>query len=79
MMVHQILNDTFNFPGDYIIPDTHIVLSLNVILGDQAFRLQKHILRPYSQKPARGDSKKMTFKPNVQNIVSTYKCCSTDP
>jgi len=30
-------------------------------LGDQAFRLHKHILRPYSQKAAKADAQKAIF------------------
>ncbi|KAL4091307.1 hypothetical protein QTP88_026010 [Uroleucon formosanum] len=53
-MGQQILNCTFKFPQDCALPNTNLVLP-HVILGDQAFRLHKHILRLFSQKSARGD------------------------
>jgi len=59
-MGQQILNGTFGFPEDCALPGTDIKVP-HVILGDQAFRLHKHILRPFSQKSAKGDSKKTIF------------------
>lgn len=59
-MGQQILNCTFGFPEDCALPGTDIKVP-HVILGDQAFRLHKHILRPFSQKSAKGDSKKTIF------------------
>lgn len=56
----QILNGSFNFPKDSALPGTDKVVPY-VILGDQAFRLHKHILRPYSQKAARADAQKAIF------------------
>ncbi|KAE9522164.1 hypothetical protein AGLY_017424 [Aphis glycines] len=45
---------------DCALPGTDIIVP-HVILGDQAFRLHKHILRPFSQKAARGDNSKTIF------------------
>jgi hypothetical protein len=59
-MGQQILNCTFKFPQDCALPNTNLVVP-HVILGDQAFRLHKHILRPFSHKSARGDSGKTIF------------------
>ncbi|KAL4123037.1 hypothetical protein QTP88_015269 [Uroleucon formosanum] len=59
-MGQQILNCTFKFPQDCALPNTNLVVP-HVILGDQAFRLHKHILRSFSQKSARGDSGKTIF------------------
>ncbi|KAL4104313.1 hypothetical protein QTP88_019614 [Uroleucon formosanum] len=59
-MGQQILNFTFKFPQDCALPNTNLVVP-HVIPGDQAFRLHKHILRPFSQKSARGDSGKTIF------------------
>lgn len=59
-MGQQILNGVFKFPEDCALPGTDIIVP-HVILGDQAFRLHKHILRPFSQKAARGDNSKTIF------------------
>jgi len=59
-MGQQILNDVFKFPEDSALPGTDIIVP-HVVLGDQAFRLHKHILRPFSQKSARGDNSKTVF------------------
>jgi len=56
----QILNGSLNFPKESTLPGTDKVLPY-VILGDQAFRLHKHILRPYSQKAAKADAQKVIF------------------
>ncbi|KAF0687727.1 protein ANTAGONIST OF LIKE HETEROCHROMATIN PROTEIN 1-like, partial [Aphis craccivora] len=45
---------------DCALPGTDMIVP-HVILGDQAFRLHKHILRPFSQKAARGDNSKTIF------------------
>jgi len=60
------LNCTFGFPEDCALPGTDIKFP-HVILGDQAFRLHKHILRPFSLKSAKGDSKKTIF--NYHNML----------
>lgn len=54
------MNCTFKFPEGCALLNTNLVVPY-VILGDQAFRLHKHILRPFSQKSARGDSGKTIF------------------
>lgn len=59
-MGQQILNCTFGFPEDCALPGIDIKVP-HVILGDQAFRLHKHILRPFSQKSAKRESKKTIF------------------
>jgi len=59
-MGQQILNCTFKFPEDCALPNSNSVVP-HVVLGDQAFRLHKHILRPFSQKSARRDSGKTIF------------------
>jgi hypothetical protein len=59
-MGQQILNGVFKFPEDSALPGTDIIVP-HVVLGDQAFRLHKHILRPFSQKSARGDNSKTVF------------------
>jgi len=59
-MGQQILNGTFGFPSDCALPGTSIKVP-HVVLGDQAFRLHRHILRPFSQKSAKGDSTKTIF------------------
>jgi len=56
----QILQGFFNFPEDKALPGTNIVTP-HVIVGDEAFRLHKNIMKPYSRGSIQGDRSKTIF------------------
>lgn len=56
----QILNGTFRFPEDSVLPGSNIIVP-NVIVGDEAFRLHKHIMKPFPRKVGRDDDSKRIF------------------
>ncbi|KAF0710602.1 protein ANTAGONIST OF LIKE HETEROCHROMATIN PROTEIN 1-like, partial [Aphis craccivora] len=59
-MGKQILNGSFGFPEDSTLPVSSIVVP-HVIVGDGAFRLHKHIMKPYTKKAGRDDVTKTIF------------------
>lgn len=56
----HVLNGSFNFPKERALPETDKVVPF-VILGDQAFKLHKNILSPFSQKSVRVNSQIVIF------------------
>jgi len=46
-MGKNILNGTFGFPEDAQLPGSEKILP-HVIIGDEAFRLHTHIMKPYT-------------------------------
>ncbi|KAL4120165.1 hypothetical protein QTP88_012895 [Uroleucon formosanum] len=48
-MGKQVLNGSFGFPEDSTLPGSSIVVP-HVIVGDEAFSLHKHIMKPYTNK-----------------------------
>jgi len=56
----QILGGTFRFPENSALPGSNIVVP-HVIVGDEAFRLHKHIMKPFSRKASREDDSKKNF------------------
>jgi len=60
IMGQQILNGSFSFPEDCSLPGSDIIVP-HVIVGDEAFRLHTHIMKPYSRKSSRDDSTKTVF------------------
>lgn len=56
----QILGGTFRFPEDSALPGSNIIVP-HVIVGDEAFRLHKHIMKPYSRKAGKEDNSKKNF------------------
>lgn len=53
-MGQEILNGTFGFPEQCQLPGSDkVALHPHVIVGYEAFRLHKHILKPYTKKSAR--------------------------
>jgi len=59
-MGKQVLNRSFVFPVDSTLPGSNIVVP-HVIVGDEAFRLYKHIMKPYTKKAGRDDVTKNIF------------------
>ncbi|XP_015363535.1 PREDICTED: uncharacterized protein LOC107161582 [Diuraphis noxia] len=59
-MGQKILNGTFGFPEQCQLPGSDKVAP-HVIVGDEAFRLHKHILKPYTRKSARENPSKTVF------------------
>lgn len=59
-MGKNILNGTFGFPEDAQLPGSEKILP-RVVVGDEAFRLHTHIIKPYTQKSARSDKSKAIF------------------
>lgn len=59
-MGKQILNGTFRFPEDSILPGSNIIVPY-VIVGDEAFRLDKHIMKPFPRKVGRDNDFKRIF------------------
>ena len=54
----HIRTGTFNFPTEKALPRFGIVLP-HVIVGDEAFRLTKHVMKPYPKnQPAEDETKK---------------------
>lgn len=56
----KILNGTFGFPESCQLPGSDKV-ALYVIVGDEAFRLHKNIMKPYIRKSARTAFPKLLF------------------
>jgi len=73
-MGQQILNGIFKIPEDSALPGTDIIVP-HVVHGDQAFRLHKHILRPFSQKSARGDNSKTVFNYRLSRARRVTEKC----
>lgn len=59
-MGKQILNRSFGFPEECALPGSNKVVP-HVIVGDEAFRLDKHIMKPYTKKSATADKTKAIF------------------
>lgn len=59
-MGKNILNGTFGFPEDAQLPGSEKILP-HVIIGDEAFRLHTHIMKPYTRKSARSEKSKAIF------------------
>jgi len=59
-MGQQIYSGDFNFPEDEKLPGTDNSTPF-VIVGDEAFRLHKNIMKPYSRSSARQDRAKTIF------------------
>jgi len=59
-MRKQILDGSFGFSCDSALPGSQKVLP-HVIVGDEAFRLHRHIMKPYIRKSARKDPTKAVF------------------
>lgn len=56
----RILNGSFGFPEESFLPGSNIVVP-HVIVGDEAFRLHTHIMKPYSKKSSIEEVSKKTF------------------
>lgn len=56
----QVLNKSFDFLEDSTLPGSSVVVP-HVIVGDEAFRLHKHIMKPYTKKAGRNDITKTVF------------------
>lgn len=54
------MNGTFGFPDANALPGSDTVLPY-VIIGDEAFRLHTHIMKPYTRKSAKDDASKAVF------------------
>jgi len=59
-MGKQILNRSFGFPEECALPGSNKVVP-HVIVADEAFRLDKHIMKPYTKKTATHDKTKAIF------------------
>jgi len=71
-MGKQIYSGHFNFPEDETLPGTNCTTPY-VIVGDEAFRLSKNILKPYSRNTIRGDRAKTIFNYRLSRC-SDRKC-----
>ena len=60
VMGRQIRTGTFNFPTEKALPGSGIVLP-HVIVGDEAFRFTKHMMKPYPKNQAAEDETKKIF------------------
>lgn len=58
--LNQLIIQKEYFPADTRLPNSEIILPF-VHVGDEAFRLETHMMRPYPRGEARNDSKKMIF------------------
>lgn len=59
-MGQQIYSGNFNFPSDEKLPGSDNSTPF-VIVGDEAFRIHRHIMKPYSRSTARQDRAKTIF------------------
>lgn len=59
-MGKQILNRSFGFPEECALPGSNKVVP-HVIVDDEAFRLDKHIMKSYTKKTATVDKTKAIF------------------
>lgn len=59
-MGQKIYSGDFNFPEDETLPGSDTYTPF-VIVGDEAFRLHKNIMKPYSRSSARSDRAKTIF------------------
>lgn len=59
-MGQQILNGSFWFPEPCKLPGSDKIVPY-VIVGDEAFRLHKHIMKPYTRKSARENYSEAVF------------------
>nr|XP_022908546.1 uncharacterized protein LOC111419893 [Onthophagus taurus] len=57
----QIYGDKFNFPLPALLPRSKNTILPYVILGDDAFKLDKHVMKPYPKKQIFEDPKKTIF------------------
>ncbi|KAL4148137.1 hypothetical protein QTP88_002430 [Uroleucon formosanum] len=60
IMGKQVLDGSFCFPEDSVLPGSDIVVP-HVIVGDEAFRLHNHIMKPYTRKASKNDITKKIF------------------
>lgn len=59
-----ITNGSF-FPPPRSLPDSDVVLP-HVILGDEAFRLDEHVMKPYCKAQALEDAKKKKMQLSIE-------------
>lgn len=59
-MGKALLRKSFNIPPDKSLPGTNIIVP-HVIVGDEAFPLNKHVLRPFPGSQITNDIAKKTF------------------
>lgn len=59
-MGKKILNGSFGFPEAKQLPGSSTILPY-VIVGDEAFRLHTHIMKPYTRQASRDDKTKSIF------------------
>lgn len=59
-MGRRIRSETFNFPSEKKLPHSDIVLP-HVLIGDEAFRLDKHMMKPFPKNQAITDNSKAVF------------------
>ncbi|XP_008186496.1 uncharacterized protein LOC103310330 [Acyrthosiphon pisum] len=55
-----MLGGTFRFPEDSALPGSYIIVP-HIIVSYEAFRLHKHIMKPFSRKASREDDSKKNF------------------
>lgn len=56
----KILNSEDFFPSDQMLPNSNKKIP-HVIIGDEAFRLHKHIMKPFNKESAHSDKSKAIF------------------
>jgi len=59
-MGQQVLNGSYGFPEPSKLPGSDKIVPY-VIVGDEAFRLHKHIMKPYARKSARENHSETVF------------------
>lgn len=60
IMGKKVLNGSFVFLEDCVLPGSNIIV-YHVIIGDEAFRLHNHIMKPYTKQANRNDITKKIF------------------
>lgn len=57
----QVYGDKFNFPSPTLLPRSKNIILPYVIIGDDAFKLDKHVMKPYPKKQILENPKKAIF------------------
>lgn len=57
----EIYNDEFNFPPPSLLPYSKNIILPHVIIGDDAFKLNKNVMKPYPKKQTLEDRNKAIF------------------
>ena len=71
----QIYSDNFYFPPHALLPHSKNIILPHVIVGDDAFKLDKHVMKPYPKKQVLQDPRKAIFNYRLSRARRVTENC----